>query len=294
MCWFISCCTQEMLSTPPATYTSPSPAMTRCAAIAMVCRPEEQKRLTVTPRHGDRQVGHQRDLARDVGAGGAFGVGAAHEHVFDRRRVDAGALHGVLDGMAAQRGAVRHVEGALPALGQGRAGGGDDDGVGHGGVPFGEVRMSGRRRVQVAQQLVVEADQLAEVGDGDAFVGAVEARQVFGLGAHRREAVDVVGDVGRSGANRCRRSSGRARRRCPGTASARVRSISWYDGDCVGRRPATARRCRAAPSARSARRPTLLAARAAITRRARVARQQAEVDRRPRPARASRCPCCRR
>ncbi|MCY1552086.1 hypothetical protein D9M68_884610 [compost metagenome] len=46
---FISCCTQEMLSTPPATYTSPSPAMMRCAAIAMVCRPDEQKRLTVMP-----------------------------------------------------------------------------------------------------------------------------------------------------------------------------------------------------------------------------------------------------
>ena len=38
-----------MLSTPPATYTSPSPAMMRCAAIAMVCRPLEQKRLTVMP-----------------------------------------------------------------------------------------------------------------------------------------------------------------------------------------------------------------------------------------------------
>ena len=49
MCWFISCCTHEMLSTPPAMYTSPSPAITRWAASAMVCRPEEQKRLTVMP-----------------------------------------------------------------------------------------------------------------------------------------------------------------------------------------------------------------------------------------------------
>jgi hypothetical protein len=49
MCLFISCCTQEMLSTPPATNTSASPAMMRCAAMAMVCRPEEQKRLTVAP-----------------------------------------------------------------------------------------------------------------------------------------------------------------------------------------------------------------------------------------------------
>src|SRR6218665_2919622 len=38
-----------MLSTPPATYTSPSPAMMRWAAEAMVCRPLEQKRLIVMP-----------------------------------------------------------------------------------------------------------------------------------------------------------------------------------------------------------------------------------------------------
>ena len=48
--------------------------------------------MTVTPDDGDRQAGLQRDLARDVGAGGAFGVGAAHEHVLDRAGVDAGAL----------------------------------------------------------------------------------------------------------------------------------------------------------------------------------------------------------
>ncbi len=49
MCLFISCCTQEMLSTPPATSRSLSPATMRCAAMAMVCRPLEQKRLIVTP-----------------------------------------------------------------------------------------------------------------------------------------------------------------------------------------------------------------------------------------------------
>src|SRR6266853_1732308 len=42
-------CSRLMLSRPPATITSASPAMMRCAANAMVCRPEEQKRLTVTP-----------------------------------------------------------------------------------------------------------------------------------------------------------------------------------------------------------------------------------------------------
>ena len=46
LAWF---CTQEMDSTPPATKMSPSPAMMRCAAMAMVCSPEEQNRLMVTP-----------------------------------------------------------------------------------------------------------------------------------------------------------------------------------------------------------------------------------------------------
>src|SRR6185503_5948694 len=48
-CLFISFCTSEIDSTPPATKISPSPAITRCAASAMVCRPEEQKRFTVMP-----------------------------------------------------------------------------------------------------------------------------------------------------------------------------------------------------------------------------------------------------
>jgi hypothetical protein len=43
-------------------------------------------------RDGDGAAGGQRDLARDVHAGGAFGVGAAHDHVFHLGGVDAGAL----------------------------------------------------------------------------------------------------------------------------------------------------------------------------------------------------------
>ena len=90
--------------------------MMRCAASAMVCRPLEQKRFTVMPLTVDRQAGAQRDLARDVAAGGALGQRAAHEHVVDRARVDAGALDGGFHRMAAQLGAVRHVEGALKLL----------------------------------------------------------------------------------------------------------------------------------------------------------------------------------
>src|SRR6476659_5781523 len=49
MCLLASFWTHEIDSTPPATTTSFSPAMTRCAAIAIVCSPLEQKRLTVIP-----------------------------------------------------------------------------------------------------------------------------------------------------------------------------------------------------------------------------------------------------
>src|SRR5712692_9473682 len=49
MCRLASFCTQEMDSTPPATKISPSPAMIRCAAMAIVCSPDEQKRFTVAP-----------------------------------------------------------------------------------------------------------------------------------------------------------------------------------------------------------------------------------------------------
>jgi hypothetical protein len=42
MCWFISFCTQEIDSTPPATRTGTLSTITRCAAIAIVCRPDEQ------------------------------------------------------------------------------------------------------------------------------------------------------------------------------------------------------------------------------------------------------------
>ena len=84
--------------------------------------------------HVVRQAGADHDLACDVGAGGALGQGAAHDHVFHLGRVNARALDGVLHHMAAERGAVGQVEGAPPALGQRGACGGYDDGGCHGGV----------------------------------------------------------------------------------------------------------------------------------------------------------------
>jgi hypothetical protein len=102
MCLLASFCTHEIDSTPPATTTSFSPAMTRCAAMAIVCRPLEQKRIDRHAAGRDRQAAAQRDLACDVAAGRALGRGAAHDDVVDLGGVDAGALDRGLDGVPAE------------------------------------------------------------------------------------------------------------------------------------------------------------------------------------------------
>ena len=131
---FISFCTSEIDSTPPATKISPSPARTRWAASAMVCRPEEQKRFTVIPGTLMGQAGADRDLAGDVPAGRAFGLGAADDHVLDFARLDLRALERGVHHVAAHLRAVGQVERAAPALAERRARGGNDDGVCHVGL----------------------------------------------------------------------------------------------------------------------------------------------------------------
>ena len=124
-------CTRLMLSSPPAAMTDASPAMMRCAASAIACRPELQKRFTVMPETVTGKTGADRRLPRDVAAGGALRQRAAENDVLDFAGLDAGALDRVLDHMAAEFGAVRHVEGAAIGFADRRAGGGNDDGVGH-------------------------------------------------------------------------------------------------------------------------------------------------------------------
>ena len=128
-CLFISFCTSEIDSTPPATKSSPSPAMMRCAASAMVCRPEEQKRFTVMPGTVTGQPARIAIWRAMLPAGRALGVGAAHDHVLDLVGVELGALERGVHHVAAHRRAVGHVERAAPALAERRARGGNDDGL---------------------------------------------------------------------------------------------------------------------------------------------------------------------
>ena len=79
-----------MLSTPPATMTSPSPQVTACAAIDD--RVEAAAAIALQHRAGDldRQSGEQPGMARDAAAVLARLVGAADDDILDLLRVEAG------------------------------------------------------------------------------------------------------------------------------------------------------------------------------------------------------------
>ncbi len=87
-------------------------------------------------RYGDRQARADRRLPGDVLAGGALRQRAAEDDVFDFGRLDAGPLHRMLDHMAAEIGAMGHVERAAIGFADRGAGGGHNDGVGHWRSPF--------------------------------------------------------------------------------------------------------------------------------------------------------------
>ena len=73
-------------SVPPATMALANPAMIRSAAKAIDCRPDEQKRLTVTAEAVTGTPGAQAGNPRDVQA--LFGLRhrAPEDHVLDLRR----------------------------------------------------------------------------------------------------------------------------------------------------------------------------------------------------------------
>ena len=81
-----------MLSTPPATNASPSPALIACAALATACRPEPHRPIDGLPGNVDRKSGQQRCHARDVAVVFARLVRAAEDHIVERGRIESGAL----------------------------------------------------------------------------------------------------------------------------------------------------------------------------------------------------------
>jgi hypothetical protein len=103
--------------------------------MAMVCRPEEQKRLTVTPAAVTGRPARSaicRAMLEPVAPSGvAQPMMTSSTSAGSMPARSTAALHD----MAAERGAVGHVEAAAPGLGERGAGGGNDHCIGHCGSP---------------------------------------------------------------------------------------------------------------------------------------------------------------
>ncbi len=93
---------RDIDSTPPAISRSASPTAIARAPSPTAIRPEPHSRLTVPPGTDGGKPGEQRAHARDVAVVLAGLVGAAEQHVVDRRRVGAGAAHDLADDDRAQ------------------------------------------------------------------------------------------------------------------------------------------------------------------------------------------------
>ena len=81
------------------------------------------KAVDCQARHRDGATSTQCNLARNIGAGSAFWRRAANDHVINFTGINTGPGYGVLNRVATQCGAMRHVERALPAFCQRRTGG---------------------------------------------------------------------------------------------------------------------------------------------------------------------------
>ena len=115
--------------------------MTRCAASAMDCRPELQKRLMLKPGGGRRQPARSamaRAMLPPV-------VPSPNVEPMITSSTSAGLEPGALDGVphrvGAEGGAVGHVECALPALAESGARRGDDDRFGHDDGPLCSLKV---------------------------------------------------------------------------------------------------------------------------------------------------------
>ena len=76
--------------------------------------------------------GDERGMARDIAARRSLRIAAAQHHLLDRLGLDLGPRQRMPDGVGGHVGALDLVEGAAMGLADRRAGGGDDDGFGHG------------------------------------------------------------------------------------------------------------------------------------------------------------------
>ena len=153
---------------------------------------------------GDRQPGAQERASRDVAAGCAFLHRAAEDHVFDQLRLDAGALHGILDRMCCQGRTVRVVQPAAIRPADGCAGGRHDDGFRH-GTPVRQWSGSIRTPLQ-ARQIRLSASGF----DGKTRLWCISCQRIRRpSGSWPRRLKEDARDQGRYGLSHlCQRTGG--------------------------------------------------------------------------------------
>ena len=97
--------------------------------------------MTVVPGHG-RQPGQEGHDPGHVVAGLAGGLGVAEHQILDQRRVELGHLgQDGPDDLGGHVVGAEADEGALEGPADRAAGGGDDDGLGHGSSSIGRAHM---------------------------------------------------------------------------------------------------------------------------------------------------------
>ena len=131
--------TRDMLSTPPPTTSCCVPDMTPMAAKLTACRPEPQKRLSVTPVTSTGQPAASTALRAMLAPCSPAWETQPIDDVVDVAGVDAGALRrGGSSVCASSSCGMDAAERALAGLAAAarRAGGVENIGFGHGRAPF--------------------------------------------------------------------------------------------------------------------------------------------------------------
>ena len=148
-------------SVPPATIADAEPHMMRSAANAIACRPDEQKRLTVTADAVTGHAGAQARDARDVQALLGLRHRAPEDHVVDLGGIDARrAAQRFGDDGGGELVGPRAAQRAVRRLADRRADGGNDDGVVHGrSSAFRPVQSPSRSSIASATSLTLPSNR---------------------------------------------------------------------------------------------------------------------------------------
>ena len=120
-----------MLSTPPATMTSPMPDMICCGGDRNGLQPAGAEAIDRLARHAERKPGTKRSDAPYVKALFCLRQRATERHVLHLLRINARSLDCSPDRGRCQIVRARGAQAAARRFADGGASGGDDDGISH-------------------------------------------------------------------------------------------------------------------------------------------------------------------